>query len=381
MNSRERIKVAVNHRQPDKLPIDFGGMTSSMIHVSALYKLRQRLGLDKALTPVKVIEPYQMLGEIDQDLREIIGSDCVGILGKNNLFDFPNDGWKEWKLWDGTPLLVPELFNTEAEDDGNILMYPQGDKSVPPSAKMPNRGFWFDSIMRQDELDENDLNVEDNFEEFQLLPDGDLKYIKDKVDWYYYNTKYCLFASLVNSGLGDVALVPGPGLKYPKGIRNITEWYISLATRKDYIRKIFNRQAEVAIDNYKRLYKTIGNKIGIIMVSGADMAMQNGLIVSKELYNDLYKPFYLKINNWIHENTEWKSFVHSCGAIEPLIKDIISTRFDIINPVQISAKGMDPESLKKEYGKDITFWGGGVNTQKTFFWVSRPGKGRSEKIN
>ncbi len=120
--------------------------------------------------PVKVIEPFQMLGEIKPDLRDSLEVDVVGLGGQFNFFGFKNEGWKPWTTFDGTPVLVPEMFNTEPDEKGEILMYPQGDKSVPPCAKMPSGGYYFDSIMRQRPFDESSLNVEDNLEEFGPMP-------------------------------------------------------------------------------------------------------------------------------------------------------------------------------------------------------------------
>jgi len=364
MNSRERIKKALEHKQPDKLPVDFGGMLATGINVSMVYKLRQRLGLDKPKTPVKVVEPYQMLGEIDEDLRKIIGIDAAPILGSKNFFGFENANWKEWELWDGTPLLVPEKFNTKEEENGRIYMYAQNDKNYPPCAVLPKKGYYFDDIVRQGEIDDNNLNVEDNLEEFQIISDDELKYIKEEVDKFYYNTGYLLLGSLVSSGFGDIALVPGPTLKNPKGIRDITEWYMSTVSRTEYVRKIFERQCDIAIENYKRIYETIGNKIDVFFITGTDFGTQTGLFISKDSYKELFKPFHARVNNWIHENTAWKSIIHSCGAVEPLINEFIDAGFDILNPVQISCENMEPVALKKKYGKYITFWGGGVDTQK-----------------
>ena len=178
MNSRERIKKALEHKQPDKLPVDFGGMLATGINVSIVYKLRQRLGLDKPQTPVKVIEPFQMLGEIAEDLKKIIGVDTAPLLGSKNFFGFENTNWKEWKLWDGTPVLVPEKFNTKEEENGSIYMYAQGDKNYSPCAVMPKRGYYFDLIVRQGDIDDNNLNVEDNLEEYQMISNKELKHIK-----------------------------------------------------------------------------------------------------------------------------------------------------------------------------------------------------------
>ena len=365
MDSRQRIKTSIEHNQPDKLPVDFGGMSSTGMHVSIIYKLRQRLGLDEPLTPVKVIEPYQMLGEIKEDLRKVMGSDCVPIWGRTNIFGFNNNNWKEWQLWDGTTVLIPGNFNTIPEDDGSILMYSQGDRSTIPSAKMPYKGYYFDTLARQANLDDEKLKVEDNCEEFKVVNEKEINYLKNEAEKYYDSTRYSLFGTFVNSGFGDIALIPGPGLKHPKGIRDITEWYISLISRKEHIRQIFNEQCEIALENYRKIFKAIGNKIDVVMTTGTDFAMQNGLLISKELFNDLFKPFHKKINKWIHENTDWKIFLHSCGAVEPLIEDFIDAGFDILNPIQISAKGMDLKTLKHKYGERIVFWGGGIDTQKT----------------
>ena len=138
-----------------------------------------------------------------------------------------------------------------------------------------------------------------------------------------------------------------------------------IALVKEYIKKVFSGQIEIAIENYKKVNDAIGEKIDMVQTSGNDFGMQQGLFVSKELYRDLFKPFNKEVNNWIHENTNWKSFMHTCGAVYDLIPDFVDAGFDILNPVQISAVGMDPIKLKKEFGNDIVFWGGGVDTQKT----------------
>nr|HPQ48296.1 uroporphyrinogen decarboxylase family protein [Clostridia bacterium] len=154
-------------------------------------------------------------------------------------------------------------------------------------------------------------------------------------------------------------------LRNPRGIRDITEWYISTVTRPDYVHYIFQRQTEIAIENLKKLYAAVGDSVQAAFICGTDFGTQNSQFCSSEAFDDLYLPYYQKINGWIHDNTSWKTFKHSCGAVEPLLDNIIRAGFDIINPVQCSATGMDPEHLKRTYGKDLVFWGGGVDTQKT----------------
>ena len=132
MTSRERVLKALNHQQPDRVPLDLGGSLVTGMHVSAVYQLRQALGLDDPGTPVKVVDPFQMLGEIKPDLMDALGVDVVGVVGRTNIFGFPNEGWKDWTTFDGTPVLVPAGFNIDPEPNGDILMYPEGDKSALP---------------------------------------------------------------------------------------------------------------------------------------------------------------------------------------------------------------------------------------------------------
>ena len=362
MNKRERVLKTLNHHKIDKVTVDFGSVATTGISASLLYKFRKHLKLkDK---PIKIIDPYQMLGEVDEELRKYIPVDVVSIFPRYNLFGFKNEKWKPWKMFDGTPVLVPEKFNTKLNKNGNLFMYPQGDNKVSPSGVMPKGGYYFDAIIRQKEIDDNNLNVQDNLEEFTLLRDDDLRYIEDETNNIYKNTDYAIIGNPGTSALGDIALVPAPMLKDPKGIRDIEEWYISTVIRQDYIKELFDKQTEIAISNFKLYKQAVGDKIVAIYLCGTDFGTQSAPFCSKESFNTLYLPYYKKMTKWIHENTKWKVFKHSCGAIEPLMDGLIEGGFDIINPVQYSANGMDAKNLKDKYGDRIVFWGGGIDTQK-----------------
>jgi len=248
MKSRERVKLTLNHKELDRVPIDFGSTAVTGISASVVSKLRNYYGLSND-PPVKVIDPYQMLGKIADDLKEIMGVDCVGLQNKKNIFGFENTGWKEWELFDGTLVLVPEKFNTVNQKDGSIYQYPEGDTTNNPSARMPKGGYYFDSLNRQQPIDDNSLDVNDNLEEFKLIKEGELDYLRKETDYLYNNTDYAIISSFSGTALGDIALVPAPFLKNPKGIRDVQEWYISLATRKSYIFKVFEKQCEIALEN------------------------------------------------------------------------------------------------------------------------------------
>jgi hypothetical protein len=365
MTSRERIVATCKHKQPDKLPVDFGGGFQTGIHVSIVYKLRQALGLDKPGTPVKVIEVYQMLGEVADDLCKVFGMDTEPVYGTGTMFGFPAKEFKEWRLHDGTPVLVPVDFNTDYEPNGDLLQYPEGDKTAPASGRMPAGGNFFDGIIRQEPIDEGKLNPADNLEEFGPIADDELQYLKQMADKAYKGTNRALFCTFGGLTFGDIALVPATFFKHPKGIRDVEEWYITTAIRKDYVKAVFERQAEIAVENLCRLYDTVGDKISVIQTNGADFGTQKGPFCSVDAYRELYLPYQKKVNGWIHQHTNWKTFMHCCGGIAPLLDCIVEAEFDILNPVQCSATGMDPRALKKSHGDKLVFWGGGVDTQKT----------------
>ena len=364
MTSRERVQAALNHQEPDRVPLDLGATAVTGMHVSSVYLLRQALGLDAPGTPVKVVEPYQMLGEIAPDLQEALGVDVVGIGGPRNMFGFRNEGWKEWRLFDGTPVLVPGAFNTAPEANGDILMYPEGDTSLQPCGRMPKDGFYFDTIIRQEPIDDSKLDVEDNLQEFTLISEADL-------DWYRAETQRlagtdkAVIGSFGGTAFGDIALVPGQWLRHPRGIRDVAEWYASTLCRRDYVYEVFECQCDIALANLEKIHEIVGGLVTGIFATGTDFGTQHGSFISREAYRDLYLPFHKRVNDWMHQNTPWKSFIHSCGSVRALIDDFIEAGFDILNPVQCSACAMDPQELKDQYGDRLGFWGGGVDTQQT----------------
>jgi len=365
MTSRERVLQALDHRAPDSVPLDLGASATSGMHCTSVYRLRQALGLDEPGTPVKVNEPYQMLGEIGDDLAEALGVDVVGLMGPRTLFGFPNEGWKPWTLHDSTPLLVPRGFTTKPNAHGDILLYPGGDTSAPPSGRMPKDGYYFDSIIRQPPINDEALDPEDNLEEFGPITDDDLDYFAMEAARLRAQGDRAVLANFGGTGFGDIALVPASWLREPKGIRDVEEWYISTITRSDYIHRVFERQCEIGLENLDRLNRRLGEDVDIVFVSGTDFGAQQGLFISVESYRELFRPYHVAVNGWIHEHTQWKTFIHSCGSVVELLGEFIDAGFDILNPVQTGAAGMAPQTLKEQYGDRIVFWGGGIDTQKT----------------
>jgi hypothetical protein len=365
LTPRQRLQRTLEHKPVDKLCFDLGAGGQTGMGICAVHRLREAI-LGKSDHKVKVSEPFQMLGEVDEELRKAIGADVVGVHPPCDMFGLRQEGWKSFTMpVDGTEVLVPGDFNYTVDTDGSLLMHPQGDLSVPPSAKMPKASYFWDAVNRQGVIDDSKLDPMDNCEEFGMISDEDVDYYKQKVDWYYENTDAGIYLTFPGLAFGDIALVPATWMKHTKGIRDVEEWYISTAMRRDYVYTVFEKQCEIALKNIEKLAPVLGDKVQAVFVSGTDFGTQRGPFISPDAYRDLYKPFQKAINDKIHELTNWKVFIHTCGGIYPLLPDLIEAGFDILNPVQCSATDMDPVRLKKEFGDDLVFWGGGVDTQKT----------------
>jgi uroporphyrinogen-III decarboxylase len=376
MTPRERLIRALNHREPDRIPVDFGATAVTGMHVSCVIGLREHYGLDKR--PVKVHEPYQMLGLIEEDLKRVLGIDVEGVFAVETLFGFRNENWKPWRMDIGTEVLVSGHFKVTKDANGDTLIFPKGDLSAAPSGRMPKNGFFFDTIVRQELIDEAKLNPEDNIEEFGPISEKDLQYF-DEASRQAAETGRGVIATFGGTAFGDIALVPAPFLKTPKGIRDIEEWYISTLTRQPYIHSVFEKQTEFALANLAKIKARVGDRVQAVFICGTDFGTQQSTFCSVNTFRSLYMPYYKRVNDWIHKNTSWKTFKHSCGAVETLIPSMIESGFDILNPVQCSAAGMEPKTLKKKYGGDIVFWGGGVDTQKTLMFGT-PGSVREEVL-
>jgi hypothetical protein len=375
MTSKQRLRAALDHRQPDRVPMDFGSSFITGIHCSVVENLRRHYNL--APGPVKVCDPYQMLGLVEEDLLDAMGIDTSPIFPNRTIFGFVNENWKTWRAPWGQQLLVSEHFQVDETSDGTYI-YPAGDRSAKHSGHMPKTGYFFDSIIRQEPIDEDHLNVEDNLQEFSPMTPTEEAYWREQVAQHR-DSERAVVTHLNGTCLGDIALVPAPFLTAPKGVRDVAQWYMTVATDPDFVIELFERQVDIALANLARLHAIAGDVIDVVVVCGTDFGTQESTFCSRATFDEIWMPGYRRVNDWIHAHTSWKTFKHSCGAIESFLPNIIDAGFDIINPVQCSAKGMDAKLLKERHGEWITFWGGGVNTQKTLPFGT-PAEVRSEVL-
>ncbi len=364
MTSRERIRITINQKEPDKVPLDLGGTPVTGIQPRIYSKLKNSLGIKKG--EIKIFDTYQMLAEVEEEVIKALEVDTYGIQFPITLFGYRNERWKPFKMFDGTEVMISHHFEYDVLENGDIVQYPKGDRSSPPSGKMSKDGYYFDAIIRQEPIDESKLDPREWVEQtYSLYAEEDLRNLEETSKWFYENTEYSLIGNFLGAGFGDIGPVPGPHIQHPKGIRDPEEWYLSMIIRKQYIKEIFQYQFELQMKNLKIYREAVEDRIDVIVMSGTDFGAQNGPLISPNLYRELFKPLHKAMNNWVHNNTNWKTFYHTCGSNVALLDDFFEAGIDILNPIQISAAGMDPEFLKRNYGGKFVFWGGGVDTQHT----------------
>jgi hypothetical protein len=364
LTSRQKLDQTLNHRDPGRVVVDLGSTAITGISASALTRLRRALGLKDS--PVRVHEPFQILGFVEEDVLSALGIDVVGVWSPSTMFGYRNERWKPWRLFDGTEVMIGEGFITSQDAEGNLYLHPNGDPVAPPTGKLPKGGFYFDNIIPKTSVDENHLDGKADFaEQYSVYSDEECRFLEEQACSLYENTSLGLIGHLAGGSLGDIAHIPGPNLVNPHGIRDPLEWYIAHKTHPEYIKDIFAYQTDVCVQNAALYWEAVGSRVEAVVVSGTDFGTQRSEFISPDLFRELYKPFYQRINGWIHQHTTWKTFFHSCGSIVRLLDDFVECGVDILNPVQCSAAGMDPAFLKKQYGEKLVFWGGGVNTQAT----------------
>lgn len=363
MNGRERVRRTLSRQPVDRAPIDLGSTAVTGIQATTYARLRGALGLP--VEPVRVEDPFQLLAEVEEPVRRALGIDTIGLWGRDTIFGFPNESWKPWALPDGTPVLMSEHFRYAVDEKGDTLVFPKGDTTATPSGRLPRGGYYFDATIRQQPLDEDHLDPEDWAEQFSPFSDEDLRHLETRSKQLYEETEYSVVGGFGQAGVGDIAFVPGPGLVEPKGLRDPNLWYEYLALHPDYIQGIFQLWIDNAMKNLELYRQAVGERIDVIFMGGTDFGGQRGPLVSPRMFRELWKPHLKRANDWVHANTGWKTLWHSCGSVAKLLDDFVEMGVDILNPVQCSAAGMDPEILKQRWGDDLVFWGGAVDTQGT----------------
>ena len=343
MTSRERVLKAIRHEEPDRLPIDLGGMASTGITAIAYARLKEHLGISK--TGIRIFDMPQQLAEVEPEILSRFGVDVISL--GNSLGEAPPEFWKPWKLPNGMPCLVPTSVDLRPdEENGGWLIWENG---IPTQRMSPSSLYFSESFHPLAEMTTP--------EELKLIPrpvisDEDLKFLEMRAKSLYENTD---FAIMANYG-GNI-------LEAANTLRGFTRFMMDLGRGGAFVEDLIGGIVETQLSNLSLYLEAVGKYVQIIQF-GDDLGMQDRPIMSRSMYKKYLMPGHQKLFQHVHHNSNCAVFLHSCGSISPLIPDLIEAGIDILNPVQTSAKNMDPKQLKDEFGNQITFWGGGCDTQR-----------------
>ena len=345
MTSRERILAAINHQPVDRVPIDFGGTRQSGISLWAYTHLRERLGVSTTKPP-RVFDTYQMLAEIEQEVADRFGADCVGLNRPAVAFGIRNENWKIFQF-DGVRAEVPGDFTPEPDDEGGWVLKRQGQAI----AAMPAGGFYFDRLEKYPGATHPDLGTW----RAPRLDELTLEHFHAQAESLFGSTDKAVIAAL------------GPPYELFNGIGQggFEQWMLTFASEPEYVNDLYAELVNAWVENLRAFHSAVGNRLQILQICD-DFGTQHAPFLSVKMFRERLLPAYKRGLDWIHENTQWKVLLHSDGALVPLLPSIIEMGVNILNPVQTSAAGMDPERLKREFGSNLVFWGGSCDAQSTF---------------
>jgi len=343
MNSRDRVLTALAHAEPDRLPIDLGGTRQSGIAASTYHRLKDQLGIS---SPTRVYDLYQMLAEVERPVLERFGADVVGLNRPEVAFGIRVEGWKPWRMFDGTPVEVPGDFQPVTQPNGDLIIQRNGK----PIARMPSGGYYFDRL----EVYPGAAHLPVEQVNPPVMSDALCEHYRLQADSLYQNTDFAVVAPLG----------PPYELFYGLGTGGFENWMVTLAAEPDYVHALCEKLVDIWIQNLQRFVQAVGDRVHILQLND-DFGMQSGPFISEKMFRELFMPHYARGLDWIHRNTAMKVFLHSDGALMTLIPALIEMGVDILNPVQTSARGMDATTLKEKFGGQLVFWGGSLDCQKT----------------
>ena len=342
MTSRERVLKAIRHEEPDRLPIDLGGMASTGIMAIAYSRLKEQLGISNG--EIRIIDIGQQLAEVEPEILSRFKVDAISL--GNSLGEAPPEFWKPWKLPNGVPCQIPASVDVRPdEEQGGWLIWENGI----PTQRMSASSLYFSESFHP-------LAGMTTPEELKLVPrpvisDEDLRFLEMRAKAMYENTD---FAIISNFG-GNI-------LETGNSLRGFTRFMMDLARGGTFVEDLIGGIVETQFSNLSLYLEAVSKYVQIIQF-GDDLGMQDRPLMSRNMYMKYLMPGHQKLFQYVHQHSNCAVFLHSCGSIYPLIPDLITAGVDILNPVQTSAKNMDPQQLKSEFGGKLTFWGGGCDTQ------------------
>lgn len=356
MTSRERVMAAINHKEPDYVPLDLGATPSSGISAIAYNNLKKELGMTEGHTRI-----FDVVQQVAQPEMEILDRFGVDVLDIGRVFNEKDEDWYDTVLADGSVGQYPVWFRPEKQPNGDYLVH---DEEGTLIARMPVGATFFDQTY---------------FPYLEDYPDdfSDLDHQMGKVLWSalvhspwdhagdpdFYKTLRERTLKLRESTDKALMITCGCNLfEWGTFLRRIDNFLMDTYADEENVEALVEQLMIRHLATLEKVCESVGDIVDILRF-GDDLGMDTGMFMSREKYQTLFKPYHTKLNEYVHTHSKMKTLLHSCGSVYPIIPDLIEAGYDVLNPVQTTAYQMDPEVLKREFGKDITFWGGGCNTR------------------
>ncbi len=355
MNSRERVLATLRHEEPDRVPIDSGSTSATSISAMAYASVKRHLGIPG---PVAVTDVVQQLTTPEQWYLDMFDVDIVDVTRN---FALDTTGWLPWELSDGTQALLPPWI--QIEQAGTDWVYKNDDGLI--LGKMPVKGWFFDQTYwplldaSPDKFADGADTMADTMWAHMRRPLVHLSGTPEYADLMRENARYLYeetdYAIMLNSG---VSL-----FESAQFLRRTDNLLMDLATDAPAIEDLLDRLLEANLASLKNSLDPVKGYVHAVKIND-DLGLQTGPMISPQMFRDIFKPRFKAEFEFVKSNyLGVHIFLHSCGAVSEFIPDLIDIGLDILSPVQTTAAGMAPKDLKREYGKDLTFWGGGVDTQ------------------
>ncbi len=356
MTSREIVIASINHKQPTRIPVDLGATPSSGISAIAYTNLNKYLNMKDSKTYI-----YDVVQQVAQPEQAILDRFGIDVIDVGRAFNVTPEDWAPTTLATGDIAYYPKWFKPELQPNG---AYVARDELGEIIAKMPKGATFFDQTIFPylDEYPESykDIGVAMNKVLWQKLVHSPWDHANEPDFWQQLRRK-CIH--LRNTTDKALMIVCGCNLfEWGTFLRRMDNFLMDIYSEPEEVERLVDALLEGHLATLGKVCETVGDIVDIIRF-GDDLGMDSGPFMSPEKYRTIFKPRHKILCEYVHKHSSMKTFLHSCGSIYKLIPDLIDAGYDIINPVQTCVVDMQPQRLKEEFGKDITFWGGGVDTR------------------
>jgi uroporphyrinogen decarboxylase len=357
MTSRERVLAAIDHREPDRVPVDLGSTPSSGISAIAYGNLKRHLGIAGGRT--RVYDVVQQLAQPEDSILDLFGIDAVDI-GRS--FNAAEADWRDTTLGDGQPASYPAWFHPQPRPDGFFVALHADGTEI---ARMPAGGTFFDQSCFPwvDDYPPGLAGLDAAMGKvlWSALVHSPWDHARDPGFW---DTLRRNTLALRQSTDRALVVVIGCNLfEWGTFLRRVDGFLLDLASEPGQVDALLDALMGRHLAALAKVCEAVGD-IADVCRFGDDLGTNGGPFMSPQMYRRFFKPRHAQLCAYAHQHSRMRTFLHSCGSIHALLPDLIEAGFDVINPVQTNCRDMEPARLKREFGRDICFWGGGCDTRR-----------------